>query len=119
MDTKVSIPRHIRIGYKSIHDPLEGREHPMHRFHVRLGGKRTTVTLDSPIPELLALSLKAEPHTPVATTAIQQWLQHELDADEDPGRVRVSQWPRGRAIFHLLDKSVSRRYKAWLDKQIG
>jgi hypothetical protein len=91
----------------------------MHRFHVRLGGKRTTVTLDSPIPELLALSLKVELHTPLATTAIQQWLQEKLDADGDPGRIRVSQWLRGRAIFHLLDKNIAKRYTIWLNKQIG
>ena len=90
----------------------------MQRYHVRIGIKRTTVTLDSPIPELLALSFKVEPNAAAATTAIQKWLQEKLDEEDDPGRIRVSQWLRGKAIFHLLDKNISRRYFAWLDKQI-
>jgi hypothetical protein len=90
----------------------------MQRFHVWLGEKRTTVTLDSPLPELLALSLSEEPNTSAATRAIARWLQERLDEHDDPGRARVSQWLRGQAVFHLLDTKIANRYNEWLDKQI-
>ena len=91
----------------------------MQRFHVRRGNKRTTVTLDSPLPELLALSLKVEPNTLAAKQVIERWLQERLDEHGDPERTRVSQWLRGQAILHLLDTKISKRYDAWIDRQIG
>jgi len=84
------------------------------RYHVQLGTKRTTVSLDETLADLLALQLNQQPHTPEAHTAVREWLQRRLDADNDPYRARVSQWLQAQVILALVDKKLSDAYGDWL-----
>lgn len=84
------------------------------RYHVQLGIKRTTVSLDETLADLLALQLNQQPHTPEAHTAVRAWLQRQLEADNDPYRARVSQWLQGQVILALVDKKLSDAYGDWL-----
>ena len=84
------------------------------RFHVRLGDKRTTVSVDRTLVELLALKLGEQPDSTLAHQAIRQWLQQRLDEANDPGRYRVSQWLQSEIVQALVDKKLSARYAAWL-----
>jgi hypothetical protein len=88
-------------------------------YHVTLGSRRTTVCLDKILSELLALKLGVEPDASEAHAAVRQWLQAELDADDDPGRIRVSQWLRGRAIESVIQGELVKAYDAWMDKIIS
>ena len=86
--------------------------------HVYLGARRTTVTLDDSIAFFMALKLGLEPRSAEAKSAIREWLQDQLDAQDDPYQVAVSQWLRFKAIQYLADKRLSKRYEKWLDAQI-
>ena len=86
--------------------------------HVYLGARRTTVTLDDSIAFFLALKLGLEPRSTEAKSAIREWLQSQLDAQEDPNREAVSQWLRFKTIQYLVDTKLSRQYEKWLDAQI-
>ncbi len=87
-------------------------------YHVYLGERRTTATLDGAIAFFLALKLDCEPGSDEAKSAIREWLQRQLDEHNDPDRVLVSQWLRFKAIQYLVDKKLSRKYERWFDEQI-
>lgn len=82
-------------------------------YHVTLGSVRTTVTLDKILGDLLSLKLGVQPDAPEAHGAVRRWLQAELDAGEEPRRVRVSQWLRRRAIEAVVEGELARAYGVW------
>lgn len=84
------------------------------RYHVNLGDKRTTVSLDEVLTELLALKLGHTPNTPEAHSGIRQWLQDRLEDNNDPGRILVSQWLRREALLLVADKKLSKAYGDWV-----
>ncbi len=88
------------------------------RFHVRLGDKRTTVSIDRTLAELMALKLDEQPYSEEAHQAIRLWLQNRLDEANDPGRYKVSQWLQSEIIHALVDKKVSKLYGRWLDSTV-
>lgn len=82
----------------------------MKRYHLTLGRKRTTVSLDTLVSDLLSIRLGALPQSPQAHGAVRAWLQQRLDQDNDPGRIYVSQWLREQAILFLVDTQLSNTY---------
>jgi hypothetical protein len=90
----------------------------MERYHVRLGKRRTTVTMDTIVSEYLALHLRVEPSTE-AHSAVRGWLQGRLDESNDPGRFRVSQWLLGQAVEAVARPSLVEAHGRWLDKKIS
>ena len=86
----------------------------MKHYHLSLGQKRTTVSLDTMLSDLLAIRLGSRPQSPQAHGAVRAWLQQQLDQTNDPGRVRVSQWLRDQALLFLVDKHLSNTYLDWL-----
>jgi hypothetical protein len=88
------------------------------RFHVRLGARTTTVSVDNTLSILLSLQLGTEPHTPAAHRALRQWLQARLDKHGDASRACVSQWLRGEIAEALISPALKQRYDAWWDAQL-
>ncbi len=86
----------------------------MKRYHLTLGPKRTTASLDNLLSGLLAVRLGALPQSPQAHDAVRAWLQAQLDRNNDPERCRVSQWLRDETLLFLVDKSLSDAYLDWL-----
>jgi hypothetical protein len=86
----------------------------MKHYNLSLGQKRTTVSLDTMLADLLAIRLGSRPQSPQAHGAVRAWLQQQLDQTNDPGRVRVSQWLRDQALLFLVDKHLSNTYLDWL-----
>lgn len=84
------------------------------RFHLRLGQRRTTVTVDTLLSSCLAIHLGYPPETPEAHQTVRRWLQHRLDEHNDPGRVAVSQWLQREVITTLMDTQISTHYGNWL-----
>jgi hypothetical protein len=82
------------------------------RYHVRLGGKRTTATLDKNLSDWLALRLGVapgpadKPEAPDAHRAVRAWMQAELDRNGDPGRVLVSSWLQRQALEAVVDPEL-------------
>ncbi len=82
------------------------------RFHVALGERRTTVSMDKVLSDFLALHFGKAPGSPEAHTAIRAWAQRELDGSNDPGRIAVSQWLAGQALVLLARPEL---VEAWMD----
>ena len=83
------------------------------RYHIYLGDKRTSASLDNVLAALLALKLGETPETLEAHNAVRAWLQTQLDEENDPGRFRVSQWLQAEVMLALVDKKLSERYWDW------
>ena len=84
------------------------------RYHVTLGKKRTTVSLDNRLSILLSLQLGQQPQTSQAHTAVRQWLQARLDYGNDPGRSRTSQWLNSEVVQALITPELEKRYGQWI-----
>lgn len=87
----------------------------MERYHVRLGKRRTTVSVDKIVSTYLALHLDTTPGTLEAHRAVRAWLQAQLDRNNDPGRSRVSQWLLGEALDAMVNPALRTAYGRWLD----
>jgi hypothetical protein len=91
----------------------------MERYHVRLGKRRTTVTMDTIVSEYLTLYLRVDPGSVQAHSAVRAWLQERLDESNDPGRFRVSQWLLGQTVEAVARPSLVEAYGRWLDIKIS
>ena len=83
------------------------------RYHLTLGPKRTTASLDNLLSALLAIRLGAIPQSPQAHDTVRAWLQAQLDRANDPEHCRVSRWLRDQALLFLVDKTLSDAYLDW------
>jgi len=86
------------------------------RYHVNLGARRTTISLDNHLSLLLLLKLGHAPHTPQAQRAVRQWLQARLDEYGDYDRPRISQWLGKEVISELVSADVTNLYNQWMDQ---
>ena len=86
----------------------------MPRYHVIHGDRRTTVSLPHHLAGILAVHLGHQPDDNEAHGTVRAWLQARLDAVDDPGRERVSQWLQGEAVLAISDKNLSEKYLTWL-----
>jgi len=82
----------------------------MKRYHVTLGSRRTTASLDTLLSDLLAIRLGARPQSSEAHRTVWTWLQQQLNQGNDPGRCLVSHWLRDQAVLFLVDKTLSDAY---------
>ena len=85
------------------------------RYHVSLGAKRTTISIDKTLSNLMSLHLGAQPNTPAARLAVRDWLQARLDKNGDPRQGRVSQWLQGKIAEALISPSLRQKYDEWCD----
>lgn len=89
------------------------------RYHVTVGGRRTTATLDKNLSDWLAVRLGAlnAPHDTVETEAAQRavrgWMQAELDRAGTIGRSSVSAWLFARALEAVIDPQLRERAISW------
>lgn len=90
----------------------------LNRYHIYHGKKRTTVSLDHVLSEVMAIKLGKTPATAEAHTAVRKWLQKRLDDIDDPCRVRVSQWLQGEAVLFVTDKEISRKHDDWIAEKL-
>jgi hypothetical protein len=86
------------------------------RYHLTLGHRRTTVSLDNHLSLLLSLKLGHTPQTPQAQRAVRHWLQARLDESGDYNRLRISQWLAEAVMRTLLSDEVTTLYNHWLDQ---
>lgn len=84
------------------------------RYHVSLGMRRTTISLDNTLAVLLSLKLGEQPRTPAAHAAVRQWLQARLDEHGDPQRIHVSQWLQTHVVEALLSLELRTKYDHWI-----
>ena len=89
------------------------RAHLYERFHVSLGAKRTTISIDKTLSILMSLQLSEKPNTPAARLALRQWLQAHLDRNGDEHQARVSQWLQAKIAEALIGTELKQKYEDW------
>ena len=89
------------------------------RYHIRFQGRRTTVTLDKILSELIAISYGLTPDRTDYHSTVQQWLQATLTnklGENVPGGSSISQYARKYAIEEIARRDLME--KVW-DYRIG
>jgi hypothetical protein len=89
------------------------------RYHLTLGPRRTTISLDNHLSLLLSLKLGYAPQTPQAQRAVRQWLQARLDEHGDYNRAHTSQWLGKEVIRALISAEVKNLYSQWMDQLLA
>jgi hypothetical protein len=93
------------------------------RYHIQFQGRRTTITVDRIISELLAVKLGVLPDDPQAHARVREWLEatlHDKLGENVPGGNRISQDARQYAIEALADPDLMSRVWDWrLSKDNG
>jgi hypothetical protein len=89
------------------------------RYHVTLGPRRTTVSLDNHLSLLLSLKLGHAPETAQAKRAVRHWLQARLDQNGDYNRANTSQWLGEEVIRALVSAEVKNLYNQWIDELLA
>lgn len=83
-----------------------------------LGDKRTTVTVDDLVVELLAIKLDTTPGTKEARKAVRCWFQSQLDEVNVPNMVYVSRWLHDQALKYLVDKELLEKHWDWVYENV-
>ena len=86
---------------------------PQHqRYNVRIGGRRTTVSLDYWLAGLLAVRLGEEPGGAKAARRVRLWLQGW--ADKDVKGAGLNRRLIRRAVLAVVDPELAKRCGTWL-----
>jgi len=85
------------------------------RFHIFFGKRRTTISVDSILSELMAIKLGAVPESEEAHRLLREWLQKKLPEKlgSSKGRKNASQWARRHMIEEIADKNLSNKWVDW------
>jgi len=86
------------------------------RYHIFFGKRRTTISMDNILSELMAFRLGEQPGTKEAHRAVRLWLQDTLPNKVGTGRGRrdASQWARRCLIECVADKKLSAKRNDWI-----
>ena len=86
------------------------------RYHIHFKNRRTTITVDSIISELLAVKLGLLPDDPGTHSTVRDWLEktlHDKLGEHVPGGNHISQYARMYAFEALADKKLMQRVWDW------
>ena len=86
------------------------------RYHIHFQNRRTTITVDSFISELLAVKLGVLPDDPEAHGIVRRWIETTLReklGDQVPGGNRISQYARQYAVEALVDQQLMSKVWDW------
>lgn len=93
------------------------------RYHIQFNNRRTTITVDSIISELLAVKLGISPDNPDAHSMVRDWLEktlHDKLGENVPGGNHISQYARFYAIEELAKKRLMDKVWDWrLSQDVG
>ncbi len=78
------------------------------QFHISFGKKRTTITVDIILSNLMAVKLGLSPESSEAKLMVKEWLQATLTdkLGTDASRKNASQWARKYLIEEVADKKL-------------
>ena len=87
----------------------------LQRFHITFGKKRTTITVDTILSEMMAIHLHQKPGTEEANRAVRLWLQDTLVSylGDFEGRNDASQHARRHLIEAIADSKISKKWVDW------
>ena len=84
------------------------------RYHITFKDKRTTISVDKILSDMMAVKLKRTPETEEAHTAVREWLQETLInhlGDQSGGR--PSRFAQIYLIKEIADKRLLNKYEDW------
>lgn len=88
------------------------KEMEYRRFHIMVkngrGTRRTTVSLEPYLADLMAIKLGHEPRTLEAHAAVREWIQAEQD--EQNASYPCTNIIKNHLVFEIADKSLSKKY---------
>ena len=93
------------------------------RYHINTPKRRTTITLDKIVSDLIAIKLKIEPCSPDTHSAVRKQLEEILlpyhdpkSRTYDPSRAdyKPSELVTRLAVLWLVDKRLSDKYEEYL-----
>ncbi len=86
------------------------------KYHIVFDDKRTTISVDTILSELLAIKLGYAPDDDDAHSAVREWLQETLVSHlgDDSGPKSASQFARKYLIEQIADKKLSSKRSSWL-----
>ena len=87
------------------------------RYHVKLEGRRTTISLDFCLAGLLAARLGVAPNDKKANVTVREWLQARTK--EDVGGTGLNRRLMRQATIAIADNELSRRCAVWLGVDVG
>jgi hypothetical protein len=87
------------------------------RYHVKLEGRRTTISLDFCLAGLLAARLGVAPDDKKANVSVREWLQARTK--EDAGGTGLNRRLIRQATIVIADNELSKRCAAWLGTDVG
>ena len=118
MDINISI--NPAFGYSYIHNPgvtiMSDASTFQDRYHIRFKGRRTTVTLDKILSNLIAAEFGVMPDRTNYHSTVQQWLQATLTdklGQNVPGGNSISQYARLYAIEFIAKRDLMDRVIDW------
>ena len=87
----------------------------LQRIHITFGKKRTTITVDTILSEMMAIHLHQKPGTEEANRAVRLWLQDTLVSHlgDFEGRNDASQHARRHLIEATADSKISKKWVDW------
>ena len=86
------------------------------RYHIQFNNRRTTITVDSIISELLVVKFGLFPDDPRAHSTVRDWLEktlHDKLGENVPGGNRISQYARVYAIEELANNRLMKQVWDW------
>lgn len=87
------------------------------RYHITIDSKRTTVSLDNILSELLAIKLGCVPNTQQSHRQIRIWLELQAKKYGRKRSVRVSQFLQQIVCLEIADNMLSKTYWDWFLNQ--
>ena len=84
------------------------------KFHITYTDRRTTISVDTILSELMAIRLKQTPGTAEAHNAVRGWLQSTLiERLGEYSGGRSSQFAREYLILAIADKRLVDTWRDW------
>ena len=86
-----------------------------YRFHIQYKNKRSTVSVDTILAEMLAIKLGVDPDSNEFHSTVQKWLQDKIIASlgDSGAKVSVSYFVRRYLVEEIADKTLSRKWQSY------
>ena len=93
---------------------MAGNKHS-DKYHISYADKRTTITVDTILSEMLAIKLKQIPETDEAHSAVRGWLQDTLieNMGDQSAPGMASHFAKRYIIEFIADKRLVERWHDW------
>ena len=87
------------------------------RYHIQLLNKRTTISLDKIISDLMAIKLGNVPRTKEAHMAVRKQLESFIAHDLGRSGRGLGEYITEKSVLFITDKIISEKHGEWWNEQ--